>query len=88
MGLDRRFKGRLREGSLTLIYLMSYAMIRFLLDFLRLDSNTIGAITSVTTAQWVSLGTFIVAGAVLLWRNRAMPPAVPSQSRTAAPRSR
>ena len=65
--IERRFRGRLRNGDLFLIYLMMYPTIRFLLDFVRLDSNTLGIIT---TAQFVSLLTFIGAGALLFIRHR------------------
>jgi prolipoprotein diacylglyceryltransferase len=49
------------------IYLMFYATGRFLLDFLRLDSNGIGPLT---TAQWLSVTIFVVAGVILLVRHR------------------
>lgn len=75
--VERRFKDRLRSGDLTLLYLMSYATIRFLLDFVRLDSNGFGFIT---TAQLVSLATFIIAGGILIVRHR-----LPVPERTDAP---
>lgn len=65
--ISRRFRDRLRDGDLVLIYLMEYPLIRFLLDFLRLDSNGIGPLT---TAQAVSLVTFFVAAGLLWWRHR------------------
>lgn len=65
--IERRLRNWLRPGDLLLMYLMQYAVIRFLLDFLRLDSNGFGAIT---TAQLVSLAVFIVSGAVLIVRHR------------------
>lgn len=65
--IERRFRGRLRDGDLFLIYLMMYPTIRFVLDFVRLDSNTLGIIT---TAQFVSIVTFIAAGAILFVRHR------------------
>ncbi|GAB4547945.1 MAG: prolipoprotein diacylglyceryl transferase [Anaerolineae bacterium] len=43
------------QGSILLLYLLSYAIIRFLLDFLRLDSHGIEGIPALTTAQIVSL---------------------------------
>ncbi|MBI2851702.1 MAG: prolipoprotein diacylglyceryl transferase [Chloroflexi bacterium] len=42
-----------REGNLFLIYLISYSTGRFLLSFLRLDSNTV--FLSLNQAQWISL---------------------------------
>jgi phosphatidylglycerol:prolipoprotein diacylglycerol transferase len=65
--IERRFGKRLRRGDLMAIYLMFYATGRFLLDFLRLDSNGIGPLT---TAQWLSVTIFGVAGVILLVRHR------------------
>ncbi len=65
--IDRRYRERLRAGDLFLIYLMCYGAIRFSLDFLRLDSNGFGAIT---TAQLLSLGIIGVSLAVFSLRRR------------------
>ena len=65
--LERHFRGRLRDGDLMAIYLMFYATGRFLLDFVRLDSNGIGPLT---TAQWLSLTIFVVAGVLVFARYR------------------
>lgn len=65
--IDRRFRNRLREGDILLLYLMEYPVIRFLLDFLRLDSNLFGPLT---TAQVVSLIVFFGAGTILVLRHR------------------
>jgi phosphatidylglycerol:prolipoprotein diacylglycerol transferase len=70
-----RLHGWLKRGDLVLLYLMEYATIRFLLDFVRLDSNMSGLVT-LTTAQVVSLMTFVVAIAVLIWRHRPQRQAV------------
>jgi phosphatidylglycerol:prolipoprotein diacylglycerol transferase len=64
--VERRFRAVLRPGDLMLAYLMLYATIRFLLDFVRLDSNGIGPLT---TAQWVSLASGVIALAVLVLRH-------------------
>ena len=66
--IERRFRDRIRSGDLLLIYLMSYATIRFVLDFVRLDSNGLGIIT---TAQIVSLVAFVGAGIILFVRHRS-----------------
>lgn len=66
--LDRRFGDRLRPGSLLTLYVMSYALIRFLLDFVRLDSHTLGG--SLTTAQIVSLSALGIAGIILFLLQR------------------
>lgn len=65
--LHRRFRDRLRPGDLFLIYLIAYAIIRFVLDFVRLDSHLSG---SITTAQLVAALLGAGAGLVLLVRRR------------------
>ncbi|MBX3064008.1 MAG: prolipoprotein diacylglyceryl transferase [Anaerolineae bacterium] len=65
--ISNRYQDRLKRGDIVLMYLMQYPLVRFLLDFVRLDSNGSGVLT---TAQVVSLATFVFAGAVLLWRHR------------------
>lgn len=72
LGLAWRWRARARHGRLVLLYILSYATIRFLLDFLRLDSHGIQGIPALTTAQLVSLG---AAGAalILLIAERARP---------------
>lgn len=65
--IERHFRERLRDGDLMAIYLMFYATGRFLLDFVRLDSNGIGPLT---TAQWLSATIFVVAGVILFVRHR------------------
>ncbi|HLY25078.1 MAG TPA: prolipoprotein diacylglyceryl transferase family protein, partial [Aggregatilineales bacterium] len=67
--VERRFRDRLLDGDVFLLYLMSYATIRFLLDFVRLDSNGLGFIT---TAQIVSLVSFLVAGGIFIVRHRRL----------------
>lgn len=75
--IERRLRNSLRDGDLMLVYLMLYGTGRFLLDFVRLDSNGFGPIT---TAQLVSLGIFVVAGVLLFLRHRLFAPAAGSLS--------
>ncbi len=65
--LDRRFRGRLRDGDLVLVYMILYPVGRFLLDFVRLDSNGFGPLT---TAQVVSLVVILIAVIGLIVRHR------------------
>jgi phosphatidylglycerol:prolipoprotein diacylglycerol transferase len=74
--IERKFRDRLRDGDLLLLYLMCYATIRFILDFVRLDSNGFG---KVTTAQIVSLVTFFGAAGTLFMRHRT-PAGTPSDA--------
>jgi phosphatidylglycerol:prolipoprotein diacylglycerol transferase len=55
-----------KEGNLFLTYLISYSAGRFLLSFLRLDSNTV--FLSLNQAQWISLMVLAVALPLLLLR--------------------
>jgi phosphatidylglycerol:prolipoprotein diacylglycerol transferase len=64
--IERRFK--LKEGDMALLYLIFYPFERFVLDFVRLDSNGFGFLT---TAQVVSLITLITALGVLIYRHRS-----------------
>ncbi len=75
--IERRFKDRLRPGDLFLIYLLFYPTIRFGLDYLRLDSNGFGPLT---TAQLVSLLTILASVAILVLRHRRAMTAVPAQN--------
>jgi len=61
--LDSRFHGNDTQGIIFLLFLGSYALIRFLLDFLRAskvilaDPRWLG----LTSSQWISLAIFLVA---------------------------
>ncbi len=70
ISLAQRFHAQGRHGDLTLLYIVSYAVIRFLLDFLRLDSHGIQGIPALTTAQIVSLVAMSVAAGLLIFKNR------------------
>ncbi len=65
--IERRFRAALRAGDLILLYTILYSAARFLLDFVRLDSNGIGPLT---TAQWLALALCVVSGLVLAVRHR------------------
>ena len=58
--LDRK-KGY--DGRLTVCYLLSYGVGRFLIEFLRDDAR--GSVGLLSTSQFISL--FVVAGAAALW---------------------
>ncbi len=65
--LSRKFANRLREGDLFLTYLIGYPIARFLLEFLRIDSPTVGTIN---INQYFMLAVAIVAAGLLIWRHR------------------
>ena len=65
--IERRYRERLRDGDLLLLYLLLYALIRFALDFIRLDNSGFGPLT---TAQIVSLLVCLGAIVTLVVRHR------------------
>jgi phosphatidylglycerol:prolipoprotein diacylglycerol transferase len=51
--LARRFSGWMKAGDLFLCYLISYPLIRFLLDFLRLDASMVAGVNANQTVMAV-----------------------------------
>lgn len=65
--LGRRFVDRLKPGDLMLVYMLNYAIGRFLLDFLRLDASQVGGINFNQTAMIiVAFGSLFA----LIWRHK------------------
>jgi phosphatidylglycerol:prolipoprotein diacylglycerol transferase len=62
-----RYRDKLAPGLITSLYLISYSIIRFLLDFVRLDNAAIG---SVTIAQIVAVCAIAASSAFMVWRIR------------------
>lgn len=67
MWLTRRFEGRLKAGDVLLAYLITYPVIRFFLDFLRLDAAQLGGINANQTFMAIVA---VVAAAALFIRHR------------------
>jgi phosphatidylglycerol:prolipoprotein diacylglycerol transferase len=63
-----RYRDKLVPGLITSIYFISYSVIRFLLEFVRLDSAAIGR---VTIAQIVAVCVIAASTAFMVWRIRA-----------------
>ena len=86
--LARRFSDRLKSGDIFLVYLMTYPLIRFLLEFLRLDSSELAGINA---NQMLALVIFIVAGSILFLRHRldhkVLNASVKHSSREAVPKN-
>jgi phosphatidylglycerol:prolipoprotein diacylglycerol transferase len=68
MVLAWRGRAWLRPGDVLALYVMQYAVIRFLLDFLRLDSHGIAGIPAFTTAQIIAMIGFMGGLAFLIGR--------------------
>ena len=60
-----RYREKLATGIITALYFVSYSTIRFLLDFIRLDSAAIGGIT---IAQIVAIAIIVGSIGLIVWR--------------------
>ncbi|MFA6098105.1 MAG: prolipoprotein diacylglyceryl transferase [Patescibacteria group bacterium] len=66
--------GKLKTGDLTLLYFFLYSLVRFFLDFLRIEPPMLGWLS---IAQWISV--LFIAAAGLLWYFRGRLAGVKSQ---------
>ncbi len=65
--IARKFKHVLKTGDVFLVYLITYPVGRFLLDFLRLDASQLGGINA---NQTFLAAVALVSAAALFWRHR------------------
>ena len=65
--LSRHFKNHFKSGDVFLIYLVTYPLGRFLLEFLRLDSSQLAGINA---NQALMLVVMVAASLILGWRHR------------------
>ncbi|HMM07426.1 MAG TPA: prolipoprotein diacylglyceryl transferase [Clostridiales bacterium] len=65
------FKKSKRNGNVVLVYLIAYSVGRFFIEGLRMDSLMIGPLRQ---AQVLSVVLIVIAGAILLYRNRKASP--------------
>lgn len=65
--LSRRYADKLKNGDIFLAYLVTYPLIRFSLDFLRLDASLVGGINVNQTFMAIIA---LCAGAALFLRHR------------------
>jgi len=68
MWIMRRFEGRLKNGDVFLVYLITYPVIRFSLDFLRLDASQLAGVNANQTFMAIVA---VCAAVYLWWRHRA-----------------
>ena len=66
-----RFKNVLKNGDIFLMYMVGYPMVRFFLEYLRLDTSNVGGINANQTLMAVIA--FVSIGA-LIWRHRTGAP--------------
>jgi phosphatidylglycerol:prolipoprotein diacylglycerol transferase len=67
MWITRNYEGRLKKGDVFLVYLIFYPMVRFFLEFLRLDASQLGGININQTIMAVVA---VLALITLIWRHR------------------
>ena len=67
MWVTRKYEGRSKKGDILLIYLIFYPVVRFSLEFLRLDPAMVGSININQTFMAVIA---ISAAVTLVWRHR------------------
>jgi phosphatidylglycerol---prolipoprotein diacylglyceryl transferase len=65
--ITRYYRGRLKDGDVFNVYCIVYPVIRFNLDFLRLDASEV---LTVNINQAMMAVVAVVAVAVLIWRHR------------------
>ena len=65
--LTWRYRDRLASGIISALYFISYSVIRFVLEFIRLDSPSVG---SLAIAQIVGLVIIVAAAGFIVWRVR------------------
>ena len=82
LNLFLRYRNRLMPGDIFLLYIMQYAVIRFLLEFLRVDVTLVGGIN---VSQVVTAVAFLVALLFFIYRHRpgAVQPTQPTEQPTA-----
>lgn len=66
--LTWRYRRRLATGIIAALYFISYSAIRFILEFIRLDSPSVGR---VAIAQIVALVVILAAAGFIVWRVRS-----------------
>jgi phosphatidylglycerol---prolipoprotein diacylglyceryl transferase len=64
--LTIKHRNKFKPGDLILIYILNYGVIRFCMEFLRLDTSPVAGLD---INQVLSLAAAIVAGIWLLWRH-------------------
>ena len=67
MWVTRTYEDRSKKGDILLLYLIVYPVVRFSLDFLRLDASLVGGININQTVMAVIA---VVAALTLAWRHR------------------
>jgi phosphatidylglycerol:prolipoprotein diacylglycerol transferase len=75
--LARRFGDRMKPGDLFLVYLITYPLGRFMLDFLRLDPSMVAGLNANQTLMAVVA---LTSAGILLWRHLGKDKPKPEES--------
>jgi phosphatidylglycerol:prolipoprotein diacylglycerol transferase len=67
MWVTRQYEGKRKSGDVLLVYLIFYPLVRFSLDFLRLDASMLGGININQTIMGIIA---VLALGTLIWRHR------------------
>jgi len=67
MWVTREYEGRSKKGDILLVYLIVYPIVRFSLEFLRLDASMVGGININQTIMAIVAA---LAAGTLIWRHR------------------
>ena len=87
LNLFQRYRRTLRYGDIFLIYVMQYAFIRFLLEFVRVEVAHIPG-TTINSSQAFSILAFALAFVVFLYRQRTAPTVEEARKAQPAPAPR
>jgi phosphatidylglycerol:prolipoprotein diacylglycerol transferase len=71
--LTWRYRKRLASGIITCLYFISYSAVRFVLEFIRLDSPMIGT-SRIAIAQGVAILVILVFAGLMIWRFKTYEP--------------
>ncbi|MBG0783979.1 MAG: prolipoprotein diacylglyceryl transferase [Anaerolineaceae bacterium] len=64
--VGRKFQDKLKDGDIFLIYLISYPIYRFFMEYLRLDNSYVGGINA---NQTMMLVVAVLSAGVIVWRH-------------------
>jgi hypothetical protein len=67
MWVTRQYEGKRKNGDVLLVYLIFYPLVRFSLDFIRLDASLVGSININQTVMGIIA---LIALGTLIWRHR------------------
>lgn len=67
--VNRKYGKRLLDGEVTIAYFMYYSVGRFILEGMKINVWTIAGFP---TARWISIITFIVCLAIIIYRRRKL----------------